>query len=362
MTEISWCKDGLCVRSWWVITRMYLCTFTAAAGAMLYAWKGVAEAEGVPLGLLVSIWFTSGTLSVGLCSVCNMTMVHLWVWVNPVCYITFPGDNWPWNHTSVKCIMVNVVQWIVTAGIIEEGFKFVALLRLRPTPSRVSDGIKACRCGLPFLPRAWWMRLADTPLAVVLCGMAVGGGLATTENFMYIFSEDSRTKAFENGDFTAVYGRISASWMHMAWTGYAACGLAKWQFMSPMDPERPRRRASYLLTPIVLHGLFNWCSTLQTCTPYETMHEGKLYKTDGCFLPLPWRINFKILHVCIVLFSFNICHTEFTEIQESSKAAQDRLETVASSELAARQLLGLPMEEHSEGRAARARRLVWGDA
>jgi len=306
---------------------------------------------------LVSIWFTSGTLSVGLCSICNPLMVQFWAWLNPVCYITWPGDNWPWGRTSMACIMTNVVQWILTAGIIEEGFKFLALLRLRPTPSTIQDGINACRCSFPCLPRACWMRLADTPLSVALCGLAVGAGLATTENFMYIFSEENRTKAFEEGDLAAAYGRIGASFMHMTWTGYAACGLAKWQFMCPTNPDRPARRASYLFTPIVLHGLFNWCSTLQMCTPHEDTYEGKLYKSDGCYLSLPWRINFKILQICVVLASFYMWNDEFTAIEESSKAAQAVVAAAVATEADARESLGLTPT--ADGRAELTRKLVW---
>merc|ERR1740121_1252071 len=74
---------------------------------------------------------------------------------------------------------------------------------------------------------------------------------------MYIFSQESIEKAFGDNDLESAYGRIAASFAHMVWTGYAACGLAKWQFLPPGDPARPRRRTSYLLAPIVLHGLYN---------------------------------------------------------------------------------------------------------
>lgn len=355
LTQQSWCKDGLCLQSWWCVTRMYLCTFVAALSAVLYIWSAVGRDEGVPLGLLASIWFTAGTLSVSLCSVCNWCMVQLWAWMNPVCYITYPADNWPWAYTSQKCILINVVQWILTAGIIEESFKFVALLRLCPTPSKIQARLQSCRCKMPCLPGCLF-RLADTPLAVALCGLAVGGGLATTENFMYIFSYDNRTKAFDESDFTAVYGRIGASFVHMAWTGYAACGLAKWQFMSPSNPWRPRRRTSYLLAPIVLHGLYNWLTTLQTCIPYEETYKGKLYKSDGCYLPFAWRVCCKIYQVGVVLFSFHLWHTEFTEIEECSKAAQAAVVESTANEVEARQLLGL---QKNGGRAEYIKRLVW---
>jgi len=241
-------------------------------------------------------------------------MVQLWAWMNPLCYITYPADNWPWDYTSGKCMAINVVQWILTAGIIEESFKFASLMRLRPTTSKVRAGADRCGCGCWFLPKAWWMRLADSPLAVALCGVAAGGGLATTENFMYIFSQESIEKAFGENDLESAYGRIAASFAHMVWTGYAACGLAKWQFLPPGDPARPRRRTTYLLAPIVLHGPYNWCSTLQRCEAYEEWYQGKLYKTEGCYLPPTWRMVFKGGHTIVMLLSFYWWHCEFSEI------------------------------------------------
>ncbi|CAK0861521.1 unnamed protein product [Prorocentrum cordatum] len=265
MTGLRWSEQGLCVRSWWCVTKMYIRAAPASARlhGVWYLWRSTTRE--VPLGLLVSIWFTTGTLSVGCCSLCNWAMVQLWAWMNPYCYITYPADNWPWDYTSGKCMMINVVQWILTAGIIEESFKFVSLLRLRPTPGKVRAGLEWCRCRVPGLPRAWWMRLADSPLAVALCGVAAGGGLADELDR----AQESLDKAFKDNDLESAYGRIAASFAHMVWTGYAACGLAKWQFLPPGDPSRPRRRTSYLLAPIVLHGLYNWCSTLQRCEAYE---------------------------------------------------------------------------------------------
>eukprot|EP00913_Durusdinium_trenchii_P019655 g18478.t1 len=160
MTALQWTDQGLCVRTWWCVSRMYLCTFIAALMWVWYLWRSTTREGEVPLGLLVSIWFTTGTLSVGMCSLCNWGMVQFWAWLDPLCYITYPADNWPWE--------------------------------LRPTPSRVLQGLERCRCSLPFVPKGWFMRLADSPLAVALCGVAAGGGLATTENFMYIFSCSGR--------------------------------------------------------------------------------------------------------------------------------------------------------------------------
>lgn len=315
MTGLRWCDKGLCMRSWWCVTRMYICTFIAALLWVWYLWKSTTREEEVPLGLLVSVWFTTGTVSVGCCSLCNWAMVQLWAWMNPYCYITYPADNWPWDYTSGKCMMINVVQWILTAGIIEESFKFASLLRLQPTPGKIADGVKRCGCGFGgLLPRAWWMRLADSPLAVALCGVAAGGGLATTENFMYIFSQESIGKAFNEGDLESAYGRIAASFAHMVWTGYAACGLAKFQFLPPGDPNRPRSRASYILAPIVLHGLYNWCSTLQRCEAYEETYQGKLYKSEGCYLPPNWRMMFKAGHTLVMLSSFYLWHQEFSDV------------------------------------------------
>lgn len=315
MVAVKWSEDGLTCRSWWCVTRMYICTFIAALFWVWHLWRSTTRPGEVPLGLLVSIWFTTGTLSVGLCSVCNWGMVQLWAWLDPYCFITYPADNWPWDYTSGKCMAVNMVQWILTAGIIEESFKFCSLLRLRPSTNKVRAG--AQRCGVSFgglVPRGWWMRLADSQLAVALCGVAAGGGLATSENFMYIFCQESVEKAFHDGDLESAYGRIAASFAHMVWTGYAACGLAKWQFLPPGDPARPRSRAQYLLAPIVLHGLYNWCSTLQRCEAYEEEYEGKLYRSEGCYLPPMWRYVFKGGHTVVMLLSFYWWHLEFSDI------------------------------------------------
>eukprot|EP00933_Yihiella_yeosuensis_P027792 TRINITY_DN2164_c1_g1_i1.p1 TRINITY_DN2164_c1_g1~~TRINITY_DN2164_c1_g1_i1.p1 ORF type:complete len:394 (-),score=54.55 TRINITY_DN2164_c1_g1_i1:61-1242(-) len=331
MTAMKWSDQGLCYRSWWCVTRMYICTFIAALMWVWYLWHSTTREGEVPLGLLVSIWFTTGTISVGCCSFCNWAMVQLWAWMNPYCYITYPADNWPWDYTSGKCMAINVVQWILTAGIIEESFKFVALLRLRPDAGKVAQAANCCRCKLPFIPRAWFLRLADSPLAVALCGVAAGGGLATTENFMYIFSQESIDKAFKEGDLESAYGRIAASFAHMVWTGYAACGLAKWQFLPPGDPARPKSRASYILAPIVLHGLYNWCSTLQRCEAYEETYEGKLYKSDGCYLPPNWRMAFKVGHTIVMLLSFYWWHEEFSFIADDEDQDSEMAGALAAS-------------------------------
>merc|ERR1711862_286738 len=104
----------------------------------------------------------------------------------------------------MRCICISAIQWILTAGVIEESFKFAILLRLRSSMRSVLRDIEACSCGdaVP-LPRGWWLKLADSPLAVALCGVAAGGGLATTENFVYIFSHDNIAKAFGQNDLEA---------------------------------------------------------------------------------------------------------------------------------------------------------------
>ncbi|CAE8653237.1 unnamed protein product, partial [Polarella glacialis] len=65
LTSIRWCDKGLCLRSWWTVTRMYICTFIAALMWVWYLWRSTTREGEVPLGLLVSVWFTTGTLSVG---------------------------------------------------------------------------------------------------------------------------------------------------------------------------------------------------------------------------------------------------------------------------------------------------------
>jgi len=319
MTSLFWSDRGLCGRSWWCVTRMYICTFIAALVWVGYLWMSTTRESEVPLGLLVVVWFTSGTVSVGCCSLCNWAMVQLWAWMNPYCYITHPADNWPWDYTSGRCVLINMAQWILTAGIIEESFKFASLLRLRSTSAHVWKSIyrwRARGCPLWAIQHGWWLKVADSPLAVALCGVAAGGGLATSENFMYIFCQESIDKAFRENEFESAYGRIAASFAHMVWTGYAACGLARWQFLPPGDPARPRRKTSYLLAPIILHGLYNWCSTMQRCETHEEVYKGELYSSDGCYLPPRWRLFFRGGHALVTLLSFYLWHQEFAEIAE----------------------------------------------
>ena len=50
----------------------------------------------------------------------------------------------------------------------------------------------------------------------------------------------------------------------------------------------------YLLPPIFLHGLYNWCSTLQRCEAYEEVYQamnrrGNLAATEPCSTE-PWKI------------------------------------------------------------------------
>merc|ERR1719230_1551592 len=154
MTALRWSEDGMSCRSWWCVTKMYVCTFVAALIWVWYLWHSTTREGEVPPGLLISVWFTTGTVSVGCCSLCNWAMVQLWAWMNPYCYITYPADNWPWDYTSGRCMMINVVQWILTAGIEEESFKFLSLLRLRSDLAKVRAGAGRGFC---CLPRSWWM-------------------------------------------------------------------------------------------------------------------------------------------------------------------------------------------------------------
>lgn len=342
LTSLHWSSEGLCCSSWWCVTKMYSCTFVAALGWVWYLWRSTTLEDEVSLSLLAAIWASAGTVSVGCCCLLNWAMVQLWARMNPYCYITYPADNWPWAYTSVKCVLINAVQWILTAGVIEESLKFAALLRLCPTMAEVKRSVERGRCSYLGSAPARCLKLADTPIAVALCGVAAGGGLATTENFMYIFANDSIQKAFDENDLEPAYGRIPASFAHMVWTGYAACGLAKWLFLPVGDPGRPRRRTSYLLTPIVLHGLYNWCSTLQRCEPHEEMYKGTLYKSDGCYLSPAWRMVFKGCHTVVMLLSFYWWHREFSDIAGESEDDEPHMAQLPRSDLTETSLISAP--------------------
>merc|ERR1711974_12098 len=142
----------------------------------------------IKVGLVMSIFWTGAVYAVGVAGLANTIYLFVWNAVSPSCNIGRDmGLSGLSQDTSPACIRTKWVQWILTAGFNEELLKFAALLRLRPSLTKVVNSCCLTRClrssttpGMPCC--AWFLKLAASPLAVVLCGMASGAGFATLEN------------------------------------------------------------------------------------------------------------------------------------------------------------------------------------
>jgi len=262
---------------------MYCLTFIASLLFVLSSWW--EHRRELEAGVLVSIFWTSGTIGVGCAAALNYSVLHIWPLIDPHCHPLHPlGAGWPEEPPSIWCMAKSSVEWMLMAGLIEESVKFIVLLRLLPSPEAAADCqlLPCCcrrrrssrpgRCRLVCgqLLRSSWFRLAPTPYAFAIASLASGAGLATTENFHYIFFDtESFQTALESGDLTHALGRIISTCAHILWTGLAGIHLARWHFLPAGHPDRPRFRWTGMLVPIVSHGLFDACAVLRTCYPEE---------------------------------------------------------------------------------------------
>jgi len=284
--------SGAMVAAWYAPPRrllhvlaMYALTFSVSMAFVLSMWW--EHRRELEPGVLVAIFWTSGTVGVCCAAFLNWSVLHIWPIIDPYCHPLHPlGLGWPEEPPTFFCIAKASFEWVLMAGLIEETMKFFALLRLRPTPESTSEACCCRRRGhgpdgnprplgprrllIDRLFRSWWARLAPTPYAFACAALASGGGLATIENFHYIFFDaDAYERAIESGDLSHALGRIVSSCAHMVWTGMAGIALAQWHFLPQGHPNRPRYCWSGLVIPIVSHGLFDVCSVLRTCYPEE---------------------------------------------------------------------------------------------
>lgn len=261
------------------ILAMYSLTFAASVAFVLSMWW--EHRRELEPGVLVAIFWTSGTVGVGCAAFLNWCALHIWPRIDPYCHPLHPlGFGWPEVAPSATCILKASVEWVLMAGLIEESMKFAALLRLVPSAEAAAGGC-CCRrrrgggqrnwcVALDVRLRSWWARLAPTPYALAVASLASGGGLATMENFHYIFFDpETYDHAMESGDLSHALGRIVSSCAHIVWTGLAGITLAQWHFLPEGHPSRPRYRWSGVIFPIISHGLFDVCSVLRTCYPEE---------------------------------------------------------------------------------------------
>ncbi|CAE8707954.1 unnamed protein product, partial [Polarella glacialis] len=106
---------------------MYALTFvTSAAFVISMWWEHRAELEP---GVLVAIFWTSGTVGVGCAATLNWCLLHLWPLIDPYCHPLHPlGIGWPETPPSALCVAKASLEWVLMAGLIEETVKFAALL------------------------------------------------------------------------------------------------------------------------------------------------------------------------------------------------------------------------------------------
>lgn len=309
---------------------MYSLTFAASAAFVLSMWW--EHRRELEPGVLVAIFWTSGTVGVGCAAFLNWSALHIWPRIDPYCHPLHPlGVGWPDVTPSPWCICKASIEWVLMAGLIEETMKFMALLRLRPSPEaaaacgpqrnccprRSGRAPSRWRLLLGNLSRAWWVRLAPTPYAFAIASLASGGGLATIENFHYIFFDaDTYDRAIESGDLSHALGRIVSSCAHIVWTGLAGITLAQWHFLPEGHPNRPRFRCSGMLLPIVSHGLFDVCSVLRTCYPEEHCMEwppdSGEWVCGHCVLPPGPRLAVGIFFQCLFIGSGLLFHHRWT--------------------------------------------------
>lgn len=305
---------------------LYALTFSASAALVLSMWW--EHRHELEPGVLVSIFWTSGTVCVGLAAMLNWCVLQLWPLIDPYCHPLHPlGKDWPKEGPSAACIAKASVEWVLMAGLIEESLKFLPLLRLVPS---VADASAQCRfppswrcpescVALCHWCRVRWVKLAPTPYALACAALASGGGLATVENFHYIFFDpEAFDRAIESGDLSHALGRILSSCAHIVWTGLAGIPLAQWHFLPRGHPCRPRYSWSGLIIPIIAHGLFDMCSVLRTCYPEEHCMEwppeSREWVCGHCVLPPRQRFVAGVCFQVLFVGSGLLFHHRWTHV------------------------------------------------
>lgn len=327
---------GACVAAWFAppnrllhILAMYSLTFVASAAFVMSMWW--EHRQELEPGVLISIFWTSGTIGVGCAAFLNWSILHLWPMIDPYCHPLHPlGVGWPEQAPSFMCVTKASIEWCLMAGLIEESMKFIALLRLYPSAQAAAQSCGMCCCSrrgrrhigrrlmiLNHWLKAWWVRLTPTPYAMATAALASGGGLATIENFHYIFFDaETYDKAIESGDLSHAMGRIVSSCAHIVWTGMAGITLAQWHFLPEGHPDRPRFWWSGMIFPIVCHGLFDVCSVLRTCYPEEHCMEwppdSREWVCGHCVLPTLPRLGVSAFFQVLFIGSGLLFHHRWT--------------------------------------------------
>eukprot|EP00931_Biecheleriopsis_adriatica_P043649 TRINITY_DN24949_c0_g1_i2.p1 TRINITY_DN24949_c0_g1~~TRINITY_DN24949_c0_g1_i2.p1 ORF type:complete len:590 (-),score=74.24 TRINITY_DN24949_c0_g1_i2:46-1815(-) len=224
--------------------------------------------EPVKAGLLMNMFWSGAIFSAGIAGIPNTILIAIWQQLDPDCNAMLPvGENWPWSAPSGTCVAKATLEWILTPGIVEESLKFVVLLRLVTSLEEAVNSRALTRCPrmseIPgFVCCGWFLKLAPSPIAVVLCGMAVGGGFSAMENVGYINS--AKPEVFATGDLMPAAARLFSAALHITMTGTCAFFLASWKFS---DCRRWWLKYMGFLLMMIGHGCYDSLCTLGAAMP-----------------------------------------------------------------------------------------------
>ncbi|CAE7481335.1 unnamed protein product [Symbiodinium natans] len=199
--------------------------------------------EPVKAGHVMSFFWCGALFSASFAGLFNTSLLSLWKFLDPDCHAELPiGPKWPFESPSSSCIIKASVQWILTPGIVEESLKFVVLTRLVTSVEEAVKSRALTRCprmsgysGMPCC--GWFLKLAATPVVVVLSGMAVGAGFGTMENLDYI--KKFADTVYKSRSILRAQVRSFTALLHIAMTGTSSFFLAvsmfhpskRWCFM-----------------------------------------------------------------------------------------------------------------------------------
>eukprot|EP00933_Yihiella_yeosuensis_P055884 TRINITY_DN5483_c0_g1_i1.p1 TRINITY_DN5483_c0_g1~~TRINITY_DN5483_c0_g1_i1.p1 ORF type:complete len:481 (+),score=29.75 TRINITY_DN5483_c0_g1_i1:91-1533(+) len=237
----------------------YMCVCLTSVIYVGMAWvisKAVVRGLPVKAGFVMSMFWTGAIYSIFLGGFLNsLYILAIWPNVDETCSITqqmVEGHGVP--RDDVECFYTLWLEWIFTAGLNEETLKFMVLMRLRTSLEEIVSSCWLTKClrssttpGVPMC--AWFLKLAPTPCAVVLSGMAAGAGFATLENVDYV----TKIQGLSDDPWMASIRLFSAS-IHICMTGTCAVAYAFELFLSP-----GAWMLKYLAlgAMIFLHGTFN---------------------------------------------------------------------------------------------------------
>jgi RsiW-degrading membrane proteinase PrsW (M82 family) len=165
----------------------------------------------------------------------------------------------PLNDGSLLCQISLLSQWILTPGFIEEGSKALWLV-----------------VGL------WFRKIPKTPTALALCGMSLGAGFETAENIRYAFPTGLDFTRCNPSRAIAALNRALASYMHVAWTGAVAAGIAEGS------------GGHAILKVILLHGLYDYGASLSLGVTYTNSFLAKLISIPCVWLSVAQLKEFNV--------------------------------------------------------------------